>query len=47
VGALCSVYALEHVGTTTHFFTLPEFLDRYEGNFGAEPLLRQWAGAFA
>ncbi len=39
VGALCSAYALEQTGTTTHRFTMGEFISRYEGVFGAEPSL--------
>ncbi len=39
VGALCSTYALEHIGTTAHRFTLPEFAARYADMFGAEPAL--------
>ncbi|MCC6168933.1 MAG: carbohydrate kinase family protein [Caldilineaceae bacterium] len=39
VGALCSVYALEHMGTTAHRFTLDEFIARYRVYFGAEPAL--------
>lgn len=39
VGSLCSAYALENVGTTTHRFTLPEFIERYEQNFGPEQSL--------
>ena len=39
IGALCSSYALENIGTTTHRFTLDEFADRYATYFGAEPAL--------
>ena len=39
VGALCSVYALEHMGTTAHRFTVDEFATRYTAVFGAEPRL--------
>ncbi len=39
VGALCSAYALEQMGTTSHRFTLDEFVARYEAFFGAEPAL--------
>lgn len=38
-GALCSAYALEHVGTTSHRFTVDEFIARYESAFGTEPEL--------
>jgi adenosine kinase len=41
VGALCSAYALEHIGTTAHRFTLDEFAARYAEAFGAEPALAQ------
>ena len=37
VGSLCSAYALEHIGTTSHWFTVAEFIDRYERVFGPEP----------
>jgi adenosine kinase len=39
VGALCSVYALEQIGTTTHRFTVDEFIGRYTQTFGPEPAL--------
>lgn len=39
VGALCSVYALERMGTTAHAFTLDEFRARYAAYFGVEPAL--------
>lgn len=39
VGALCSAYALENMGTTAHRFTVPEFVERYEQAFGPEPEL--------
>ena len=39
VGALCSTYALEHIGTTTHNFTVDDFVRRYEATFGPEPEL--------
>ena len=35
LGAISSVYAIEHVGPQQHFFTKDEFLDRYRENFGA------------
>jgi adenosine kinase len=44
IGSLCSVYAMEHVGTTAHRFTVNEFIARYTRVFGPEPslqLLRQ------
>ncbi len=40
IGSLCSVYALENVGTTAHRFTLDEFATRYSRVFGAEPALQ-------
>lgn len=39
IGALCSTYALENVGTTTHRFSKDTFIERYTGFFGAEPAL--------
>jgi adenosine kinase len=39
VGALCSTYALEHIGTTSHRFSLDQFSARYTETFGAEPAL--------
>ena len=36
VGALCSTYVLEQLGTASHHFTLAEFSQRYAENFGAE-----------
>ncbi|MCB0112264.1 MAG: hypothetical protein KDE53_40350, partial [Caldilineaceae bacterium] len=41
IGALCSSYALENIGTTTHRFTINEFADRYASFFGAEPALEK------
>jgi adenosine kinase len=40
-GALCSTYVLEHVGTSNHYFTLPDFIRRYEQAFGPEPQLQR------
>lgn len=40
VGALCSAYALEHIGTTAHRFTLDEFTARYAAAWGDEPALQ-------
>ena len=48
IGSLCSVYAMENMGTTAHRFTLNEFITRYTRVFGAEPalqLLRQATAA--
>lgn len=39
VGALCSTYALEHIGTTSHRFSLEQFSARYTETFGSEPAL--------
>jgi adenosine kinase len=39
VGALCSTYVLEQIGTSSHRFSLAEFIARYEENFGPEPRL--------
>ncbi|HVO42903.1 MAG TPA: carbohydrate kinase family protein [Aggregatilineales bacterium] len=39
VGALCSAYALERVGTQNHFYTLPEFVARYRTAFDDEGAL--------
>lgn len=36
VGALCSTYVLENLGTASHHFTVAEFVARYAENFGAE-----------
>lgn len=36
VGALCSTYVLENLGTASHHFTVAEFVTRYAENFGAE-----------
>ncbi len=41
VGALCSTYVLEHVGTANHRFGFDEFSARYADNFGAEPALEK------
>ncbi len=39
MGALCSAYTLENIGTTAHRFTIAEFTKRYEQYFGVEPKL--------
>jgi adenosine kinase len=39
VGSLCSAYALENVGTTTHRFSLDAFIERYTAVYGSEPAL--------
>jgi adenosine kinase len=41
VGALCSTYVLEQVGTSSHRFSWAEFVQRYEENFGPEPKLAE------
>lgn len=41
VGALCSTYVLEQMGTSNHRFTLDEFIERYTRTFGPEPALVQ------
>jgi adenosine kinase len=45
VGALCSSYALENIGTTAHHFTLDEFIARYTATFGEEPTLQALGAA--
>jgi adenosine kinase len=45
MGALCSAYALEHIGTTTHRFTIAEFIARYEQTFGPEATLQKLKSA--
>ena len=39
LGALCATYALEHVGTQNHSFTLPEFVQRFRAFFDDGGLL--------
>lgn len=39
IGALCATYALEHVGTQNHRFSLPEFVQRFRTFFDDEGLL--------
>lgn len=39
VGALCSTYVLEQLGTSNHRFAYGEFADRYRRTFGEEPRL--------
>ena len=34
LGALTAVYAIEQTGTQHHYYSLPEFVDRYRSNFG-------------
>jgi adenosine kinase len=41
IGSLCSVYAMEHTGTTAHCFTVGEFIARYTRVFGPEPSLER------
>lgn len=40
IGSLCSVYAMENVGTTAHRFSVNEFIARYTRVFGPEPALQ-------
>jgi adenosine kinase len=40
IGSLCSVYAMENMGTTAHRFTVNEFIARYTRVFGPEPALQ-------
>lgn len=44
IGALCSVYVLEQMGTANHHFGIDEFSERYEKNFGQEPGLEKIRG---
>ncbi len=39
LGALCATYALEHVGTQNHYFTIPEFIARFRTAFDDNGLL--------
>jgi len=41
VGSLCATYVLEQVGTQSHDFTLPEFIDRFRGTYDDGGLLDQ------
>ena len=34
LGALTAVYAIEHMGTQHHYYTIAEFVERYRSNFG-------------
>jgi adenosine kinase len=34
LGALTAVYAIEQTGTQHHYYSLPEFVERYRSNFG-------------
>lgn len=43
VGSLCAVYSLEQIGPIDHKFTLAEFIQRYEANFGPEASLTRFA----
>lgn len=47
IGSLCSVYAMENMGTTAHRFTVSEFITRYTRYFGSEPALEQLRQATA
>lgn len=37
MGSVAATYALEHVGGTSHTYTWPDFVARYEASFGAFP----------
>ncbi len=39
MGSLCASYVLEHVGTQNHYFTVPEFIERFRGEHDDEGLL--------
>lgn len=41
IGALCSTYALENIGTTAHRFSRNAFIERYTSFFGAESALEK------
>jgi len=38
LGSVAATYALEHLGGTSHAYTLDEFRERYESHFGRLPL---------
>jgi adenosine kinase len=42
LGSVAAAYTLEHVGAQSHAYTWPEFVRRYEHNFG--PLVIQPEG---
>ena len=35
MGSVAATWALEHLGGTSHAYTWPEFVQRYEAHFGA------------
>jgi len=37
IGSVAATYALEHLGATSHSYTLGEFKERFEGRFGTWP----------
>lgn len=39
LASLAAVYVIEHPGTMSHYYTLPEFVQRYRENFGDTPEL--------
>jgi adenosine kinase len=41
IASLAAVYAIESYGTQAHTYTREEFAQRYEENFGAEPLVSE------
>jgi len=41
MGALCATYALEQIGTQSHYFTLPEFIARFRRHFDDQGCLEK------
>jgi adenosine kinase len=41
LAALAAVYAIEQYGTQAHSYTREEFVERYQENFGAEPIISE------
>jgi len=41
VASLAAVYAIEQYGTQSHAYTREEFTERYQENFGDEPVITQ------
>ena len=39
VGSLCATYALEQVGTQSHHFTVPQFIERFRSEYADDGLL--------
>jgi adenosine kinase len=44
VASLCAAYVLEHVGTQSHHYTLPEFVARYRTTFDDRGVLDTLVG---